>query len=106
MGESGPGTWELRQGAILLGRFTINQDDSDFPWFGCDFAPTALVDPFRTLFAREWAASEQEDFDEVGTVMDELRQQGIMLVDMLTGEIISEYLLHLDVDGKKGWFRY
>lgn len=106
MGESGQGTWELRQGATLLGRFTINQEDSDFPWYGGDFAPTAAIDVFRDLFAREWAASEEEDFDEADTVMDKLRQQGVVLVDMLSGEVVSEYLLHLDVDGKKGWFRY
>lgn len=102
----GQGEWDLRQGDVLLGVLTLNQDDSDFPWYGCDFAPAAAIDPFRDLFARELAAVEREDYAEMEAVLDEVQRQGIVLVYREDGEIISEYLLHLDVAGKKGRFRY
>jgi hypothetical protein len=102
----GQGEWELRQGDVLLGEFTFNQQDSDFPWSGCDFAPTLAIDRFRDLFAREWAAADREDYDEMDKVLEELKQQEIVLVYREDGAVISEYLIHLDVDGRKGWFRY
>lgn len=94
---------------LLVGLHALQlqgQEDSDFPWYGCDFVPTAAIDAVRALFTREWVASEQEDVGALDAVMDEVRQQGIVLVDLLHGEVIAEYLLHLDIDGKKGWFRY
>lgn len=100
------GVWELRQENTVLGTFTINQADSDFPWFGCDFEPTPAIEPFRHLFEQEWEASERQDWDAVDKALIEMYQQGIVLVYMEDGEITTGYLLHLNIDGKKGWFRY
>lgn len=102
----GQGEWELRQGDVLLGVFTLNEEESDFPWYGCDFVPTAAIEPYRDLYARELAAVDGEDDDAMHAALDEVEQQGIVLVYREDGEVIREYLLHLDIDGRKGWFRY
>ena len=99
------GVWELRQGNTVLGILTINQLDSDFPWYGCDFTPTSAIEPFRQLFDQEWEANERLDWDASDAALVELQQKGIVLVYMEDGEVTTDYLLHLNIDGKKGWFR-
>lgn len=99
--------WKLTRDGTLLGKLTYRELDQ--PWFLCDFEPTTAFQTVAPLFERELQALEtgfakQGDEDKWEEIFAEISQLGLHLEPLDQGELITDFLLH--IDGKEAWFRY
>ncbi len=92
----------LKQGEAVLGHLHVTT--LDFPWVYCTFAPTPDFDSLRPLFEAELRLSENEDWDALEKIDEDIAALRLELTDPTTGAQILDFLIHFD-EGT-AWFRY
>lgn len=95
--------YRLHRGDVLLG--TLTGTGSDMPWWQGTFKPTDGFDAVRSLFDRERELLNADRMDEWSTVWDELGE-GLWLEPLDGREPITEFLLHIEEDGRMATWRY
>lgn len=101
-GETRPDYRVIRQG-VLLG--TLTRTGGDFPWWLGVFTPTPAFSAVRALFDRERECLESDEMEGWDEAWEELAE-GMVLEPVAGGEPITEFLLHIDADGRGAWWRY
>ncbi len=94
--------YRVHRGNVLLG--TLTRTGSDWPWWHGTFEPADGFEVVRSLFNRERELLDA-DRDEWGVVWDELAQ-GLRLEPLDGREPITEFLLHIETDGRRATWRY
>ncbi len=94
--------YRVYRGDQLLG--TLSRVDGDMPWHHGTFEPTAAFESVRPLFDRERAILDADRMDEWEIAWDEIAAPGLRLEPVNGGEVIDEFLLH--IDGAIAWWRY
>ncbi len=92
----------LKHGEAVLGHLQVTM--LDFPWVYCTFAPTPAFEALRPLFERELHLSENEDWDALEKIDEDIAALRLELSDPTTGAQILDFLIHFD-EGT-AWFRY
>ncbi len=88
---------------MLLGTLTCT--GSDMPWWEGEFEPAPGFESVRPLFDRERELLEADDMDAWGRAWDELAV-GLVLEPLDGREPITEFLLHIEPDGRRASWRY
>lgn len=83
----------------------LTRTGSDMPWWSGDFDPAPGFAAFRPLFDQERALLEADRPGEWAAAWDELAQ-GLRLEPLDGRTPITEFLLHIDSDGRSAWWRY
>jgi hypothetical protein len=100
--------WTLWRGEELAGTITI--DDGDFPWLEGTWAPAAAFSELEPLFRDELRLlleSEEKNGDgweEWERAYDRIR--AVVQLRYPEGGVVPEFLLHVDVDEQRAWFRW
>ena len=104
MPESPPATpeWWLKRGDETLARILVYGIDQ--PWFLGRFEPLGGFEAVRGRFERQLYLLEQKDWAAFEELWAELCGLGLTLERPGTGEVASEFLLH--IQGQDAWFRY
>ncbi|QVL33991.1 hypothetical protein KIH39_08820 [Telmatocola sphagniphila] len=93
----------IRNG-VLLG--TLTRTGSDIPWWEGEFDPTPEFGLVRSLFDHERELLDaDENIDAWGTAWDEL-SVGHVLQPLDGREPITEFLLHIEENGRRASWRY
>ena len=92
----------LKQGEAVLGHLHVTT--LDFPWGYCTFAPTPEFDSLRPLFETELHLSENEEWEALEKIDEDIAALGMELFDPTTGALILDFLIHFE-EGT-AWFRY
>ncbi len=92
----------LKQAEVVLGHLHVTT--LDFPWVYCTFAPTPEFDSLRPLFETELRLSENEDWEALEKIDEDIAALRLELTDPTTGAQIRNFLIHFDVG--TAWFRY
>lgn len=88
---------------MLLG--TLTRTGSDMPWWEGTFDAAPGFAVVRPLFDRERELLDADRMDDWETVWDELAE-GLRLEPLDDREPITEFLLHIESDGRQASWRY
>src|SRR5688500_13083229 len=102
------GGWSCRirvvRNGVMLG--TLTRTGSDMPWWQGEFDPAPGFESIRPMFDRERELLEaDEDMDAWGLAWDELAV-GMVLEPLDGRATITEFLLHIEADGRQASWRY
>ena len=93
---------ELRRGAALLG--VLSYQNTDQPFFGYRFEPTALFSEVQPLFDEELRLLNAEEMDAWELAYNKIDALGLTLEPTDGGAAIREFILH--IEGSEAWFRH
>ncbi len=93
----------LYRGDVLLG--SLNRTGSDMPWEEGTFDPYPAFEAVRSLFDRERELLDADRIDEWRAAWDELAA-GLKLEPLDGRGSITEFLLHIDCNGRRASWRY
>lgn len=89
---------------VLLG--TLTRTDSDPPWWEGAFEPAPDFESIRPLFDCERELLDaDDDMDAWSFAYDELAN-GLVLEPLDGRDPITEFLLHIEADGRRASWRY
>src|SRR5258708_36433698 len=92
---------ELRQGDILLG--TLTHQEQDMFWSFCDFTPTPAFEPYRELFKQEVELIDRDDIDGFENLYDQIGELNLSL--FINNRIDEENAILLHILENEAWFR-
>jgi len=92
----------LKQSEKLVGTLRLYQIDQ--PYFYCKFEPTEAFQPFKSFFDQELKLLNEGNFEVWDEFYHQITNFNLMLVVGEGGEIIKDFLLHIEND--EAWFRY
>lgn len=96
--------YRVVRNGVLLG--TLTRTGSDPPWWEGDFEPAPGFELIRPLFDRERELLDADDnMDAWGLAYDELAN-GLVLEPLDGRDPITEFLLHIEADGRRASWRY
>lgn len=96
--------YRVVRNGVLIG--TLTRTGSDTPWWQGEFDPALGFESIRPLFDRERELLEaDEDMDAWGLAWDELAV-GMVLEPLDGRATITEFLLHIEADGRQASWRY
>jgi hypothetical protein len=95
--------YRVSRGEVFLG--TLTRTGSDMPWWEGTFDPAPGFEAVRPLFDRERELLDADRVDEWGAAWDELAE-GLRLEPLDGRGPITEFLLHIEGDGRKASWRY
>jgi hypothetical protein len=73
----------------------------DFPWMHGDVETLPGFEPFRSVFAEQERAVDDEDYERADACYAEIRKS--LTMTFPDGEPVAEFLLHIHGDGTAGW---
>lgn len=94
--------WNLFKEDEILGTLTLLYVDQ--PFFHCSFEPTQIYQCYKPLFDSEIALLEEDDMEAWEVEYSKIDELGLLLKPKGSGEIINDFLLH--IEGDTAWFRY
>ncbi|WP_433524401.1 hypothetical protein ACQPZ2_04360 [Nocardia pseudovaccinii] len=95
-------SWQLMQGKRLIGMLV--QDEVDMFWTDCHFAPGPGWADLQPLFAASRDAWRNGDMEAAVEADDAIHAQGLVLVPVDSGALLTEFLLR--INGDKARLRY
>lgn len=91
-----PGKWTLWSRGALLG--TLTKDSSDQPSLFCRFQPTNAFDEVRPYFEAQARHIENEDYDELEHIQEQIEALGLELRRVPDGVLLDVSSLIIDGD--------
>jgi hypothetical protein len=91
--------WSLRHEEREIARLTVT--GTDFPWVHADVETLPGFDEFRSLFAGQEQAIDEEDHERADTLYARIR--AALTVAFPDGQLVPEFMLHVHGDGTAGW---
>jgi hypothetical protein len=95
--------YRVYRGDVLLG--TLTRTGSDMPWWGGAIDAAPGFEAVRPLFDRERELLDADRMEEWGAAWDELAE-GLRLEPLDGRDPITEFLLHIEADGRRASWRY
>jgi hypothetical protein len=95
--------YRVYRGDVLLG--TLTRTGADWPWWEGTFDGAPGFEAVRPLFDRERELLEADRMDEWGAAWEELAE-GLRLEPLDGRGPITEFLLHIERDGRCASWRY
>lgn len=91
--------WRLRHGDREIARFRVT--GADFPWVHADVETLPGFEEFRSWFAEQEQAIDEEDYAKADTLYARIRSTLAMAFP--DGHPVPEFMLHIHNDGTAGW---
>jgi hypothetical protein len=91
--------WRLHHAGQEIARLTVT--GSDFPWMHADVVTSPGFEEFRSVFAEQEQAIDDEDYERADACYVEIRKS--LTMTFPDGEPVAEFLLHIHGDGTAGW---
>lgn len=91
--------WRLHHAGQEIARLTVT--GGDFPWMHADVETLPGFEEFRSVFAEQEQAIDDEDHERSDACYEQIRKS--LTMTFPDGEPVAEFWLHIHGDGTAGW---
>jgi hypothetical protein len=93
------GVWRLHHAGQEIARLTVT--GADMPWVHADVVTLSGFEEFRSVFAEQEQATDDEDHERADIFYSQIRKS--LTMTFPNGQPVAEFMLRIHGDGTAGW---